>query len=137
MYNFRDLQNLFASIIIILVPNMIIILLAYMTGTERLLINIDYFIPLLFLVYRQHVLFVIAFIIASLLDFLVIFTQLFPFIRLSDLLYLSKFAFISSSSYQLYGITLILLIIAQIYIYLKRYKTKYSKVLLGRVEHWE
>jgi len=124
------LKVFIGSLLIILIPNMIMTLLAYLTDTERLLINIDYFIPLLLLACRQRILFIIIFILISLLDFLALFTQLFPFIRISDLLYLSKFAFISSSSYQIYGITIILLLIAQIYIYLKKYKPGYNKVII-------
>lgn len=130
MYDSKQLKTLLTSVLIILIPNMIMTLLAYLTNTERVLINIDYFIPLLLLACRQRLFFVIIFITVSLFDFLVLFTQLFPFIRLSDLLYLSKFAFISSSSYQLYSVTLIVLIIAQSYLYLKVYKADYNKTLL-------
>lgn len=113
-----------------MLPNLIMNSLAYVTETERLLINIDYFIPLFLLAYRQRILFILTFILISIIDFLTLFTQLFPFIRLSDLFYLSKFAFISSSSYQLYGITIILLVIFQTYIYLKKYDPYYNKALL-------
>ena len=126
----QHLKILLGSLLIIFIPNMIMILLAYVTETERLSVNLDYFIPLLLLACRQRALFVFTFVFVSLLDFLTLFTQLFPFIRLSDLFYLSKFAFISSSSYQLYGIILILLIITQVCIYLKKYKREYSKMLL-------
>jgi len=125
-----DYKNLLKSILIISAPNLIMSVLAYLTDTERLVFNIDYFIPLLLLVYRQKLLFVFTFFIISLFDFLAIFTQLFPFIRLSDLFYLAKFAFVSSSSYQLYGITLTLLIAVQSYLYLKKYNIKYNKTLL-------
>lgn len=130
MYNAKQLKTLLASLLIILIPNMIMMLLAYLTDTQRVIINIDYFIPLFLLACRQQVLFVITFILISLFDFLDLFTQLFPFIRLSDLVYLSKFAFISSSSYQLYGITLTVLIITQSYLYLKNYRAEYNKTLL-------
>lgn len=128
--NIHTIKVILASLLVILLPNIIMSLLAQLTDTQRVIINIDYFIPLLLLAFRQRVLFVIAFIIISLFDFLALFTQLFPFIRLSDLLYLSKFAFISSTSYQLYAITLIVLIIAQSYLYLKIYKADYTKTLL-------
>lgn len=133
MTNIKNIQNItiiLGGLLIVLLPNIIMSLLAYLTDTQRILINIDYFIPLLLLACRQRLLFVIVFIIISLFDFLALFTQLFPFIRLSDLVYLSKFAFISSSSYQLYGITLIVLIIVQSYLYLKIYKADYNKALL-------
>ncbi|MFT0772859.1 sulfatase-like hydrolase/transferase [Psychrobacter aquimaris] len=128
--NIHNIKIILASLLIVLMPNMVMSLLAYLIDAKRLIINVDYFIPLLLLACRQRLLFVLAFIIISLADFLVLFTQLFPFIRLSDLVYLSKFAFISSTSYQLYGITLIVLIIAQIYLYLKVYKADYNKTLL-------
>lgn len=128
--NIFNLKIILVSLLVILLPNIIMSLLVHLTDTQRVLINIDYFIPLLLLACRQQLLFVIAFIITSLADFLALFTQLFPFIRISDLVYLSKFAFISSTSYQLYGITLIVLIIAQSYLYLKVYKADYNKTLL-------
>lgn len=126
----ENIKNILTSILIILIPNIAMSLLAYWTHTERLLINIDYFIPLLFLAWRQRILFSIAFITISLFDFLVIFSQLFPFIRISDLFYLSKFAFISSRSYQLYTAVLILLIALQNYFFLKKYNPRYNKSLL-------
>lgn len=130
MYEFKLLKTMLASVLIILVPNLVMTLLAYLVDTQRILVNIDYFIPLLLLAFRQRLLFVIAFIITSLADFLALFTQLFPFIRISDLVYLSKFAFISSSSYQLYSVTLIVLFITQTYLYLKIYKVNYNKTVL-------
>ena len=128
--NIHNIKIILAGLLIVLLPNLVMSLLAYLVDAKRLIINVDYFIPLLLLACRQRLLFVLAFIIISLADFLVLFTQLFPFIRLSDLVYLSKFAFISSTSYQLYGITLIVLIIAQTYLYLKIYKADYNKTLL-------
>ncbi|SLJ83536.1 sulfatase-like hydrolase/transferase [Psychrobacter sp. DAB_AL43B] len=130
MNNIKNIKIVLGGLLVVLLPNIIMNLLAHLTGTQRALINIDYFIPLLLLAFRQRLLFVIAFIMLSLADFLALFTQLFPFIRISDLVYLSKFAFISSSSYQLYGVTLIVLIIAQSYLYLKVYKADYNKTLL-------
>jgi len=130
MHYYKYFKSILIVMLIIMLPNLIMVSLAYVTDTERLLINIDYFIPLLFLACRQRILFVLTFIFISLLDFLALFTQLFPFIRLSDLFYLSKFAFVSSSSYQLYGVTIILLVVFQTYIYLKKYDSYYNKYLL-------
>lgn len=126
----ENIKDILTSIFIILTPNIVMSILAYWTHTERLLINIDYFIPLIFLGWRQRILFSITFVTISLSDFLVIFSQLFPFIRISDLFYLSKFAFISSRSYQLYTTVLIILIVLQNYLFLKAYKPKYNKSLL-------
>ena len=130
LYHFKFLKIFVTGVLIILLPNMVMELIAYLTDTKRLLINIDYFIPLFLLAFRQRFLFIAAFIITTIIDFLVLFTQLFPFVRLSDLFYLSKFAFVSSSSYQLYGVFLVLLITIQCYLYLKKYHVEYNKILL-------
>lgn len=129
-YYSEKFNGVFTSMLIILIPNLVMGALAHLTDTERLLINIDYFLPLIFLACRQRFLFAITFVFISILDFLGLFTQLFPFIRVSDLFYLAKFAFVSSSSYQFYGITLILLIAIQSYLYLKKYNIQHNKTLL-------
>lgn len=126
----KKLQNILVSMLIIFIPNFTMGLLAYWTNAERLLINIDYFIPLIFLALRNKTLFSMTFIVISLLDFLVIFSQIFPFIRINDLFYLIKFAFISSRSYQICGILLVLLIALQNYFLIKKYNKKYNKSLL-------
>lgn len=130
MYDAKQIKTLFGSLLIILIPNIIMMLLCYLTDTQRIIINVDYFIPLLLLACRQRILFIITFIIISLFDFLALFIQLFPFIRIGDLFYLSKFAFISSASYQLYIVVLVILIIVQSYFFLRIYNVKYNKPLL-------
>lgn len=127
---FGNAKNILTSVLIIFIPNFIMGLLAHWTNTDRLLINIDYFIPLFFLAWRSKFLFSIAFIIVSLIDFLVVFSQIFPFIRINDLLYLFKFAFISSRSYQVYAIFLIILILLQNYFLISKYNKSYNINLL-------
>lgn len=130
MFSAKHLKPLLISILIVLLPNIVMSILAYFTDTVRIFINIDYFLSLILLAFRQRVLFVIAFIIISLFDFLALFNQLFPFVRISDLLYLAKFAFISSTQYQLYMIILVVLIVIQSYLLLKIYEIKYNKLSL-------
>ena len=77
MNNIHNIKIVLGSLLIVLVPNIVMSLLAYWTNAERLLINIDYFIPLIFLAWRHKILFSITFIIILLLDFLVIFSQIF------------------------------------------------------------
>ena len=74
MNNIHNIKIVLGSLLIVLVPNIVMSLLAYWTNAERLLINIDYFIPLIFLAWRHKILFSITFIIILLLDFLVIFS---------------------------------------------------------------
>lgn len=130
MKNTHSIKIVLGSLFIVLLPNIVMSLLAYWTNAERLLINIDYFIPLIFLAWRHKTLFSITFIVMLFLDFLTIFSQIFPFIRMNDLFYLLKFAFISSRSYQIYSVILILLIILQTYFLIETYNKAYNKTLL-------
>ncbi|NKG35886.1 integrase [Acinetobacter junii] len=94
------------------------------TNTERLILNLDYFIPLFLLFFRSKLLFIISFVVISFFDFLILFSQIFPFIHLSDLIYLLKFSFLSSSMYKLYGVIVILLLCLQIFLIIKIFEKK-------------
>ena len=88
----ENIKKFGLGLIIILILNLTMGILAWWTGTERSLINIDYFLPLVLLGFRQKILFVLAFIIVYFFDFLMIFSQIFPFIRIEDIFYLLKFS---------------------------------------------
>lgn len=105
-------------------------LIAKWTNTERLILNIDYFFPLIFLALRSNILFLISFVIVSFFDFLIIFSQIFPFIHLSDLFYLLKFSFISSNIYKIYGIVIFSFLVLQIYLIIRIFRIEFGKVLL-------
>lgn len=118
------------SLLIVVLSNLSIYLLAWWTGTDRSIINLDYFIPLIFLAFRQKILFVLSFTLVSVCDFLVVFAQIFPFIRLSDLVYLLKFSFISSGIYKAYGAFLLIFLIVQLIVITKLANRNHNKMFL-------
>lgn len=126
----ETIKKLAVSISIILIANFAMYAFSYWTGSVRLIINIDYFIPLIFLAFRQRLLFIFSFLIVSLYDFLMVFSQIFPFIRIGDVLYLLKFSFISSNIYKIYGLILILSLFFQGFFIQKIYSSKLNKTIL-------
>ena len=124
------IKKLAVSISIIFIANVAMYVFSYWTGSVRLIINIDYFIPLVFLALRQRLLFIFSFLIVSLYDFLMVFSQIFPFIRIGDVLYLLKFSFISSNIYKIYGLILILSLFFQGFFIQKVYGCKLNKIIL-------
>lgn len=130
MLSKANIKIIISSIFILILSNISMFLLAYWTGSERSLINIDYFITLLFVAMRQKILFILSFVSICFFDFLSVFSQIFPFVRLVDIIYLLKFSFISSNIYKIYGIILILFLFFQIIIILRFYKNIHNKLLL-------
>ncbi|MDF7676289.1 sulfatase-like hydrolase/transferase [Neisseriaceae bacterium ESL0693] len=115
--NKSPLVSLSFMLLTVLVVNAVMGLVSHYTGTTRAWLNLDYFLPLLLLLFRKKIttlLALVLFIIVSCIDFLELFKQLFPFMRLGDILYLSQFAWLSSHTYQLYALILVLALIAQV-----------------------
>lgn len=128
--NKENINALIISIFIVFVSNIVMYMVAVWTNTERLILNLDYFIPIICLALRSRKLFILSFIFVSFFDFLIIFSQIFPFIHLSDLFYLLKFSFISSDIYKLYGGIVLFFVCLQVFLIIKFFKKEYSKVLL-------
>lgn len=128
--NKGNIRTFIFSVLVIIISNITMYLVSRWTNTERLILNIDYFIPLLFLFFRSKLLFIVSFIVVSIFDFLIIFSQIFPFIHLSDLIYLLKFSFLSSSMYKLYGVIIVLLLCLQVFLIIKLFKKEGAKVFL-------
>lgn len=80
----------------IIFPNIFWLVLAFCLDLDRSIINIDYFFIFLFLRYRFFA--ISIFLIINFFDFLNLFSQVFAFIRITDLFYLVKFSLISSFS---------------------------------------
>lgn len=123
-------KNILQSIVIIFMTNISMFVLAWWTGSERSILNLDYFLPLFLLVFGQRFLGVIFFIGCAFFDFLGIFAQVFPFVRIADFFYLLKFSFISSTVYKIYGLSLLLFLFIEIYVILKVLKKEHGKSLL-------
>lgn len=86
------MKKFIETIIIFLLPNFFWQTVAFFLGVNRVIVNFDYLVILLLLIFRKKNIGLIAFFIVSFFDFLNIFSQIFPFIRLFDLIYLIKFA---------------------------------------------
>lgn len=123
-------KNVVISLIIVILPNFVFYTFSLVTGLERVAINIDYFLPLLLLSINKKKLYYTSFISITFIDFLLIFGQIFPIIRISDLLYLLKFSFLSSDIYKLYGSLFILISIIIMFTIKKIHKIEYKYNLL-------
>lgn len=99
--NLQVKNMLWALLLVVLVPNILFASMAWVSGVGRSWINLDYAFAALFVVLGWRWLGVLLFFVFLLVDLLVVVGQLFPFIRLHDLIYLAKFVFLPSSSYQL------------------------------------
>lgn len=126
----KNIKSFLTAVFIVFLSNIFIYLLSIWTGVIRSEINLDYFLPLIFLQCRAKILFVISFIVVFFVDFINVFSQIFPFIHLSDLFYLLKFSFISSSIYKIYGLLLLLFLITQLVVVFKIFKKEQSKDFL-------
>lgn len=78
--------------IVFLLPNLFWQAIALFLDVYRVIFNLDYLIIISFLVLSKKRIGFFLFFVVNFFDFLNIFSQIFPFIRLLDLIYLIKFA---------------------------------------------
>ena len=123
-------KNMIMSLIIIILPNLFFYISSTLAGLERVFINIDYFLPIFFLAINRKFLYYTVFVTIIFTDFLLIFGQIFPIIRISDIFYLLKFSLISSDLYKLYGFVIIISSLIVIFITKIFYKNEYKSSLL-------
>lgn len=123
-------RNIIISLLIIILPNLFFYISCMLAGLERVVINIDYFLPLFFLNFNRKILYYISFSVIVFTDFLLIFGQIFPIIRINDIFYLLKFSLISSDIYKLYGLLFIISSMTVISITRNIYRNKYKFSLL-------
>lgn len=121
MYKFKTILPL------IFLPNLFWYGFSILFKLDRPFINIDYFLIFFFLSCPKLAL--IIFFILNFFDFLLLFSQIFTFIRIPDLLYLLKFIFLSSY------LNLILILIFAIYLcifyfFVKKNKTDYNLLIV-------
>ncbi len=126
----NPLLKIASILLLILIPNTCFYLLASALDLQRVWINVDYFLPLIFLAFDKKILYILIFIAIAIVDFLLLFGQIFPIIRLGDLFYLLKFSWISSNIYKTYGILVIALVFADIFATYKIYHPHLNKGLL-------
>lgn len=126
MFSFKSIKlpigingNNLVKIIVacLLVPNIILFVICSYLGINRPLINIDYLIPITLIpVFRfrfSGLLLFLLFLIVFSTDILLISLQIFPFIKLLDLLYLSNFIFLGPVTYRVYLTFFIILLLLE------------------------
>ena len=96
--------------------NLPFILLSFYLGFNRPVINLDFLIIIIFLYNRNFIYKFIVFIlllISYYIEILLFALQIFPFIQLKDVAYLSQFYFNSPAIYQILGFSSIILFIIE------------------------
>lgn len=124
------IKNIVFSIFIVSLFNILFQVIAYNTGTERSPINLDYFFLLLLLHKGYKKLFYAFGVIVAFFDFMNLFVQIFPFVRLEDLLSILKFALISSFTYQIFSIMLVVAVSINLIIIKKMYHQSVNLYLI-------
>ena len=92
---------------------------AYLLGLERVLINFDYLWVLGLIALHFKKLANLVFIVVFLSDLLLIIGQIFPFSRLIDVIYITKFIWVSAAYYQILFIVLSLILGFLIFVHFK------------------
>lgn len=91
---------LWAVLLFVVFPNIFFFGAAFFAGVERYYINVDYCVPVLLAVLGFRWIGVCVFVFLVLVDLLFVVGQFFPFVRMGDILYLSKFFALSPSGYR-------------------------------------
>lgn len=107
------MKKIFIILLFFLLPNLFWQVLAFFFNIERNFFNIDYFLIILAIYYKRIYIGLLLFIFFSFFDFLNLFSQVFPFIRILDLFYLLKYSLLASYS----NFLLLLLFLFFIYVY--------------------
>ena len=92
------MKKFFIILLFFLLPNLFWQVLAFFFNIERNFFNIDYFLIILAIYYKRIYIGLLLFIFFSFFDFLNLFSQVFPFIRILDLFYLLKYSLLASYS---------------------------------------
>ena len=107
---------MWSSLLIILLTNIFLFLASFFLGIDRPLFNFDYFFVLLLLVFRFKKIATVLFFVTFLSDIFLLIQQVFPFSRIEDIVYISKYIWFTSIYYQLlifiiFSIMIILIIL--------------------------
>lgn len=101
LYNLKDLFNCF---FIIFLPNSIFYIFSISISISRPIVNIDYFIAFIFILLPYKLLRIfggVVLVFAIFFDVLMLLIQIFPFMEISSLIYLSSFIFTAPAFYLL------------------------------------
>ncbi|QHG09830.1 sulfatase-like hydrolase/transferase [Moraxella osloensis] len=133
--NTLSLLECLKLILVVTLPNLTFLILAFLTATSRPLINIDYLIALLFLFLPWKLMRLgglVLFIFAMILDTLMFLVQIFPFIDLAAIRYLSSFISIAPKIYllMLFGFVICLIILSYLALYLSKIRARKYAIFL-------
>lgn len=90
---------IFLCLFLLVLPNITILCASWLSGAERSLVNIDYIIPLLLFSIGSILLGVLTFILFFSIDCFILTLQFFPFVKISDIIYLSSFILFGQTLY--------------------------------------
>jgi len=102
------------AVSIVLVINLGFFGIAYTVGVQRPWVNLDYAVALVFCAFGLQVLAAVLALVFLLADTLVLVGQIFPFPRISDLLYLLKFSALASTLHQVLIFGVVALVAAKL-----------------------
>lgn len=100
-----------AALLFLLLPNAFFSMLAFFAGVGRPYVNLDYCLPIFLMLAGLRKIGVLGFLLLMAVDLLLITGQIFPVVRLGDILYLSNFFLLTSGSYQAIALLVVLLIL--------------------------
>ncbi len=97
----------------IVVPNLAILVATLYTGATRPIINCDYFLPVILFSLGYRIFGLLTLFALFSIDCILITLQFFPFIRLTDLIYLSNFLVIGLSFYKIITTIVFVIIVSK------------------------
>lgn len=106
-----------AVFFVVLLPNLLFLGLALFAGVGRDFVNLDYALPALFFVLGLRLPGVFLVFLLFLVDVFGVVGQVFPFIRMADIVYLAKFAFFSSAGYQIVALLVVFVVTAKAFVF--------------------
>ena len=118
----------------LLLPNALFCIVAFAAGVGRPYINLDYGLVIFLMLVGLRGTGVFIFFLLMLIDLLLIAGQIFPVVRLGDILYLSEFFLLASRDYQIASLALVLLIATKcivLYRLRSRHNERFAATLLG------
>lgn len=107
------------TVVFVLATNLMLYYICLYLGLERVFLNVDYILVLICWAYISKRLSCLVWGIVFCCDVLLCIRQIYPFFRLDDILYISKFIWISSDSYKIYLLSFILYLIFGLYLFLQ------------------
>lgn len=124
-----------ALLLVYILPNAVLFLIAKALGVGRPLLNVDYAVAVVLLVFGWRYLAIVLIAVFLCADVLVLFGQVMPFVRLDDLFYLLRFSAMASDYHLMLLVSsLCLLLLLGIVIYFEsRHVSKLVSLVLLNV----